>query len=51
MSQAQTSPKATGTKRDMSVEDSEKHGANAQSSNGDKEREQIHLVVIVQADG
>jgi hypothetical protein len=49
MSQAETSPKSIGTKRHMSVDHAEKNGVDLQSSNGDKEREQTCLAIIVQA--
>ena len=44
MSQAETSPKAVGTKRDMPVDDAGKNGVKPESSNGDKERERAVLM-------
>jgi len=44
MSQAETSPKTAGTKRDVPVDDAEKNGVKPESSNGDKERERAVLM-------
>lgn len=44
MSQAETSPKTVGTKRDMSVDGAESNGVKPESSNGDKERERAVLM-------